>query len=170
VVSGYILEEKFRPNIKAIFGVVYDLDPEEIRTASLKEDLKQATDLVLPDGTAIGCRLRRSVIAIRFQHQFLLRAELPTGSKTELDKILSGYGDIYFYGFIDKLEKEIESWFIGDLDVFREVYDTVRPLAQGVTDSNGVRGLAFPLLNFPPEFIIDFNNHGYAKRTKEEAI
>ena len=41
---------------------------------------------------------------------------------TEIDKILKGYVDYFFFGFIDEKERKIIQWFLGDLSIFRMLY------------------------------------------------
>jgi hypothetical protein len=54
----------------------------------------------------------------RYPDQFTLRSRLDSGTKTELAKILEGFGDWMFYGFSDG-EMAIRRWYLIDLHVFR---------------------------------------------------
>jgi len=54
-----------------------------------------------------------------YGHEFTIRAGRPNGTKTELTKIIEGWGDYFFYGFADEQEKELARWILGDLKVLR---------------------------------------------------
>jgi hypothetical protein len=85
-----------------------------IRLATISEDKKQNTDLVMmkADDATISCRMRRYQYLHMFGDQFTFR-------KTEVAKMLAGYGDLFFYGFADLYGHEIERWAILDLDHLR---------------------------------------------------
>ena len=50
---------------------------------------------------AIGVRVRRPGYAERFPGQFTIRSHRESGAKTELRKIVEGWGDWLFYGHAD---------------------------------------------------------------------
>lgn len=74
--------------------------------------------MVLTLGPArIACRIRDDSYRARYGHEFTLRSSLPSGGRTELSKVIEGWGDYFFYGFAD--ENRLTQWFIGDLKAFR---------------------------------------------------
>ena len=69
-----------------------------VRIASSYQDVKQATDMLLTVSgqRTVAVRLRRAQYSYR---DLTIRASRVSGTRTELDKIRSGYGDIYLYGW-----------------------------------------------------------------------
>lgn len=88
-----------------------------VEVASFALDVKQATDMLLTvtGRKNIAVRLRRASYQWR---DLTIRASRASGVKTELDKIRSGYGDIYLYGWT--LELQIQEWMLVDLNRLRK--------------------------------------------------
>lgn len=89
------------------------------------KDMKQATDIVFKTGTAdldIAVRLRSKKYYETNSGEFTLRDKRPNTDESELKKILSGYGDYLFYGFMSEAEHKIMYYNILNLDVFRKWY------------------------------------------------
>jgi hypothetical protein len=109
--------DKFLPEIKRILGEFLLTEPE------VEEDELRNTDLTVlkMDTVRIGCRVRRHKF-LKYKNDFTIRAGRPNGNKTELSKIIEGWGDYLFYGFCDEHEERLSYWFIGDLKVFRLWY------------------------------------------------
>ena len=59
----------------------------------------------------------RAGYADKYGHEFTIRSSRRNGCKTELAKILEGFGDWMFYGH--ECGRTIFPWFILDLDAFR---------------------------------------------------
>ena len=55
----------------------------------------------------------------QYGSEFTIRAGRPSGAKTELTKIIEGWGDYFFYGFADPTEIYLAQWLIGSLNAFR---------------------------------------------------
>ena len=112
--------DKFMPEIKRL---CQEYIPIDIQIASPFEDKKHATDLLIPD-IRIGCRVRRNKYHRRYNGQFTIRCELPSENETEIDKIMEGWGDYYFFGFSNYKDNGngFVSWIIFNLDVFRQMY------------------------------------------------
>jgi len=141
--------------------------------ASPEADYYEATDMVVmavnPD-LKLACRVRRNNIYRSFPGDFTIRNH---GTVTELEKIVDkGYGNYYLYAFADKSDRDLVSWFVGDLDVFRREYKhAVRVKALGfehemrkiewseVVPPGRTPFLAFKVETFLPEFIIASYNH-----------
>ena len=109
--------DKFLPNIKPILGTHFIAEPP------IEEDQDHNTDLMVlkMDSIRFGCRIRRYKYYNneQYRNQFTIRANLPSGGKTELNKIVAGWGDYLFYGFSNAEEDDLVRWIIGDLKVFR---------------------------------------------------
>ena len=67
----------------------------------------------------IGCRVRRYQYLKQYGNEFTIRAGLPSGAKTELTKIIEGWGDYFFYGFSNEAESMLVKWSLCNLGVFR---------------------------------------------------
>jgi len=107
--------DKFLNEIKSNIGVNFI---GEIKN----EDCFRNTDLIVLKMEAVrfACRIRRFDYNYeRYKNEFTIRSKRPSGNKTELRKIIEGFGDYIFYGFSDQQDSNLKSWFIGDLSVFR---------------------------------------------------
>lgn len=70
----------------------------KFRYADMKEDMTQATDMVITvKDAAIAIRLRRESCRYR---DLTIRATSRGGYDCELDKLRKGWGDWYFYGWV----------------------------------------------------------------------
>ena len=92
--------DRFLPEIKRILGEHLIGEPPE------EEDQEHNTDLMVlkMDAVRVACRVRRNQYIDRYGDEFTIRAGRPNGSKTELTKIVEGWGDYFFYGFSDENE------------------------------------------------------------------
>lgn len=155
-VKDRIWTEKFVKQIKAILGIYLLGQVEE-------EDVSRNTDLIVLkfEPVRIACRVRRYEYFLRYPDEFTIRTYRPSGTKTELQKIIEGWGDYYFYGFSDKDEEKLIKWYLLDLHVFRswfvkELYQN-KGLIPGIKKSNIDNSsdfLAFKFNWFPKEFIV----------------
>lgn len=110
--------DRFLPEIKRAVGETL------IGAAPVEEDAERNTDLIVLrlDAVRVACRVRKHSYLDRYGSQFTIRVARPSGNKTELEKIVEGWGDYIFYGFADEAEKTLIRWIIGDLHVFRGWY------------------------------------------------
>jgi hypothetical protein len=110
--------DRFMPEIKAVLGMHLLGEPPQ------EEDALRATDLIVLRMSAvrIGVRMRKKQYATneRYLSEFTIRSERGSGSKTELRKIISGFGDFLFYGFEHQDGDRLGRWSLLDLNVFRE--------------------------------------------------
>ena len=106
--------DRFLPEIKRNLGEVLIGEPP------VAEDQERNTDLIVlkMDAVRIACRVRRNKF-ISYKEEFTIRSGRPSGKKTELAKIIEGWGDYFFYGICDEEEKHLEFWLIGSLNAFR---------------------------------------------------
>ena len=108
----------------------------------------------------VGCRVRKPQYIIKYWDEFTIRSARTRGVKTELAKIMEGWGDYFFYGFSDEDESALASWVLGDLKVFRlwfhrQVVST--KVVPGIEipnhdDSSSFR--AFCLSDMPSDFVV----------------
>jgi hypothetical protein len=92
--------DKFLRDIKRILGEHLIGEPP------MEEDAERNTDLIVlrMDAVRIGCRVRKHKYRDSYQDEFTIRAGRPSGVKTELAKIIEGWGDYFFYGFSNEDE------------------------------------------------------------------
>ena len=82
------------------------------------------------------------------------------GTETELQKILSGWGDYILYAVSDRSGQDFFSWFLGDLNVFRDYwtwYEKRYKFPPGILKRTKDRKTAFyvvKLEDLPKQFII----------------
>lgn len=156
--------DKFLPEIKSILGVHLIGEPP------IEEDAERNTDLMVlrMDAVRIGCRVRKHKYAASYPDDFTMRSGRPSGAKTELTKVIEGWGDYFFYGFSDPLEQSLAGWILGDLRVFRLWFATsLSAMAAG--QAPGVHKInrdgsssfrVFSVNDLPPEFIVGRSDSG----------
>ena len=88
-VDDFDWQKQFVPTIKAIVG------PRLLDIAPLELDVSEATDMLIlrARDMRIGCRLCRPGYAERFPFEFTIRSMRNSDAKTELEKIIEGWGD-----------------------------------------------------------------------------
>lgn len=150
--------DRFLPQIKGILGQHLIGEP------AAEEDAERNTDLIVlrMEAVRIACRVRRAAYLPRYGCEFTIRAGRPSGVKTELAKVIEGWGDYLFYGFADEAEARLSQWALADLRVFRLAY--MRRLAgmdagqvPGMAKANGDGSSSFAVFRwdeFPPGFVI----------------
>lgn len=106
--------DQYLPAVRAIVG------PLLLIPAPLERDQTEATDLIVMRARdmTIGVRLRRPGYAGRYPGQFTIRSNRGSGTKTELAKIVEGWGDWLFYGHSDG-DAGISEWTLVDLHHLR---------------------------------------------------
>jgi len=146
----------FLPKIKMICGLYLTGEPPE------EEDMERNTDLIVLNmmPLRIGCRIRRFSYFFKYKDDFTIRSDRPSKSKSELAKIIEGYGDYFFYGFSNHDETNLCAWKLCKFSVFRLWF--MRKLAKGekgfytkhknIDDSSEF--YSFKWNDLPPEFII----------------
>jgi hypothetical protein len=103
--------------VKQILGLVFFGEPP------IEEDQERNTDLMVLKlkGTSkvsdfrIAVRIRKFKYYSKYKNEFTIRSSRPSGVKTELEKILDGWGAYYFYGFANELETGIYCYTLADL-------------------------------------------------------
>lgn len=146
---------RYHDEIKAVLGLNF------FKQASIEEDMKRNTDFTLMETERgrYACRVRSYEYYKRYKNEFTIRARTKFNQKTEIDKILEGWGDYFFYAFESENQNSILAYTVSDLDVFRKTYKYA--LADGnkigtyKDNHDGTGFLAFRWSNFPAEFVID---------------
>jgi hypothetical protein len=107
--------DRFIPHIKKIVG------PLLLEEAPVDLDRTQATDLIVfrARDLRIAARIRRPGFFPQFGAEFTLRCARDNGVKTELAKVIEGWGDWFLYGHSDSAEACVEHWMTVDLSAFR---------------------------------------------------
>jgi len=107
--------DRFLPEIKRALGECLISEPP------VEDDAERNTDLMVLrlDAVRIACRIRKHEYLSKYGNEFTIRTGRPSGVKTELTKIVEGWGNYLFYGFSDECEKSLSQWIVGDLNAFR---------------------------------------------------
>lgn len=107
--------DRFLPEIKKILGLHLIGEPP------MEEDCERNTDLMVlkMDPVRIACRIRKCKYYDKYPNDITIRCSRPSGTKTELAKIIEGWGDYFFYGFCDSGECFLIDWRLCDLKAFR---------------------------------------------------
>lgn len=142
--------DKYLDQIKGIVG------KHLLSIGTFEEDTKENTDLkvLVTDSKRIACRVRR-FSHLRYHAEFTIRS-WNKGHKTELQKVLEGWGDWMFYGFENQEGSRILCCRILDLDVFRKHF----PLLIGnnglktTPNGDGTKFAAFGIRDFPKDMVI----------------
>lgn len=118
--------DRFLFEIKGILGQHLIGEPPQ------EEDAERNTDLIVlrMEAVRIGCRVRRHEFLAKYPGEFTIRASRPSGNKTELAKIIEGWGNYFFYGFCDEAEEALAAWTLLDLNAFR-LWHSCRLVALG---------------------------------------
>lgn len=149
--------DKFIPEIKQILGLHLIGEPP------IEEDQQRNTDLVVlkMEAVRIGCRMRKHEYHKTYPNDITIRAGRPSGMKTELTKIIEGWGDYFFYGFEGEDGISILAWTLGDLNVFRLWFNREIIRLKGNVPGNLKENkdksssfLTFQKNNLPTDFII----------------
>lgn len=151
---GYEVDRRwsdaFIPAIKKIVG------PLLLEESSFEVDTKQAADLVILNARdkTIAARVRRTGYADRYPYEFTIRAKRDTGAKTELEKIVDGFGDWMFYGHADKNGVDVSRWMVIDLSGLRAALIRQKAPYQKQSNGDGTHFIAFDIRKLPESCLI----------------
>lgn len=158
--------DRFLPEIKSILGQHLISEP------AIQEDMYHNTDLVVLklEAVRVGCRIRRpfnskgDYVYPKYKDEFTIRSDRPSGNKTELAKIIEGWGNFFFYGWADDDEKCLQLWHLCDLNVFRLSFNYYLVKNQGTIMGNTFKNIdkgesssefrVFRFDQFPASFIV----------------
>lgn len=139
------------PKVRQLVG------PHLLVDAPFEVDAKQAADLIVlrARDMTIGCRIRRPGYAERYPYEFTIRAGRDSGAKTELAKIIEGWGDWLFYGHADDFPPNpgISRWMLVDLHAWRAhaIMANGKRLGRPMDNGDGTRFVAYDVTAFGPE-------------------
>lgn len=155
VARDWTWSDRFVPHVQVILASL--LSP----AAPLSQDREEATDfLVFQTSSArVACRVRRWPGEKWFEvnrNEITIRAVRGNGVETELDKILSGFGDFLFYAIANQTENDFASWTLCNLSVFRDlVHHTERIPGHLKWNRDGSSAfLIIPLAEMPSSFVV----------------
>jgi hypothetical protein len=110
------------PQVKSLVGT-YLID-----ISNFRQDTSENTDLIVlrsHQDLRIAARVRRPPqdanginYAERYPYDFTIRAKRESGAKTELSKVIDGWGDWMFYSHCNQ-DNKIFLWWLLDLKSFR---------------------------------------------------
>ena len=153
--SDFEWQATFIPEIKQVLASIF------LGTVPVEEDRMLHGGLIVLrlDPVWVACRVRSFAYLQLYPDQFTLRESRPSGVPTDIHKVLSGWGNYYFYSFAKQDSSGLAAWFLGDLNVFRAWYSQV--LAQtgqppGIlkVNADGTTFRAYDIGALPPEFVV----------------
>jgi hypothetical protein len=105
--------DKWIPKLKELIG------PHLMSPSSFEADTEQAADLVILKARDmhIAARVRRFGYYAEFPNDFTIRSHRESGVKTELRKIVEGWGDWFFYGH--EYYDDLWPWWLINLEALR---------------------------------------------------
>ena len=110
--------DRFLPQIKQILGLhLIDEPPVE-------EDMRHNTDLIVLrlDAVRVACRVRKYQYYLEYTDEFTVRERRPSGERTELAKIIQGWGDYMLYGFADAFSFTEDARFLATAQACADYY------------------------------------------------
>ena len=148
--------DKFLGEIKQICGLYL------IGEAPIEEDQQRNTDLIVlkMEPLRIACRVRRNEFYGQRSNEITIRSGRPSGVKTELMKIISGWGNYMFYGFSNREETGLIAWKLCSLNCFRLWFGKElckyesSPWNTEIKNSDGSIFRAFNTNRMPEDFIV----------------
>lgn len=148
-------QARFMPEVTAV------LARHLIVEAPYEEDAFRNTDLMVlgANSLRVACRIRKHKYFASYGDEFTLRCGRPSGVKTELVKVIEGWGDYLFYGFSSPDEQSLAGWFLGDLAVFRlwhsrALRDHCTP-GRSRVNGDQTQFQVYRLGDLPSEFVVD---------------
>lgn len=114
------LERKFINDIKSIVYQNISNLPKNcfvVNESSEIEDTKLSFDLYFRADIQISVRIRS--FKYRNYNDITIRSRAKNGGLTEIDKLIDGKGQIYFYGVLSENEEKIIKYILFDIDKIR---------------------------------------------------
>ena len=140
----------FIPAIKKIVG------PLLLEESSFEVDTQQSADLVVINARdkTIACRVRRAGYADQYGYEFTIRSQLDSGAKTELAKIIDGFGDWMFYGHAAEDGINVSRWMVISLPALRASIIRKQATAHKRSNRDGTHFVAFDVRELPDACIV----------------
>jgi hypothetical protein len=155
--SGYQADREWSdgllPALRHIVG------PLLVEPSTLVQDREQAADLTVftARSLTIACRVRRPGYSDSYPWDFTIRARRNNGVKTELAKIVDGWGDWFLYGHADQDGFNLARWMVLDLNVFRSALIRSTKIRERPEIRNPDRSttfVAYDVREFPQDIVI----------------
>lgn len=154
--------DQYLPVIRGIVG------PHLLVPSPLDVDTKEAADLIVlrARDMTVACRVRRAGYESRYPWEFTIRGQRDSGAKTELAKVMEGWGDWMLYAHAGERQGTLSKWFLIDLHVLRaEMARDAWRAASGkpqrhagsmrlIPNGDGTHFAAFDVRRFPQELIV----------------
>lgn len=154
--------DRYLPIMRILIG------PHLLTPSPLEVDTKQAADLIVLRGRdmTIACRIRRHGYADRYPWDITIRSKRDSGARTELEKIVEGWADWFFYGHAALDHGALDRWVLLDLSLFRREFireglrqalgmqPRMGPVAKRQRNGDGTHFVAFDIRRFPSETVI----------------
>ncbi len=140
--------DKFMQKLQMVAGLLIT------SPAPVADDAFKNTDMIVlvARSVRIACRIRRYEFYKSFPHDFTIRSARDTGTKTELSKILDGWGDYLIYGFSNQAETNLEAWRVINLEAFRQNFKSL-PYST-LSNGDGTHFCAFDVRRMPPGIVV----------------
>ena len=114
-------EVKFKDEILSILKenhILASFMNYELKHSSEHEDQKLSYDMIFHGKVEISIRIRRNEY-LRYK-DFTIRTRSKNGYECEIDKLINGKGNIYFYGWMCKDQISLVDWIIVDINKIRQ--------------------------------------------------
>jgi hypothetical protein len=160
-----IWSDRFIPHICEIVG------PRMLEPSSISVDQNRVADLIIVNAKptmTIACRVRRPGYAERFPWDFTLRSKLDSGAKTELDKIIEGFGDWMLYGHAGDYSR-LARWLLIDLRALRAAMISPEHNPRSLRhtpNGDGTYFVSYNVRTLPPSVVID-SSHLIPRRSAD---
>ena len=130
-----VWSDRFGSYVRGLLGQQF------FKPAADWQDQREATDfdfVLTMSRITVACRLRTIGYLARFPYDVTVRATRPSGTPTELDKILAGFASHMLYGFGDDTgdRPRIPRWIILSMDAFRLAYPELTSVKQANSDGS----------------------------------
>ena len=173
--AGWVRDKAFADQFVPVIKVA--LATYLIQEATVEDDQQRCTDLVLrADSARIGCRVRepRPEWWNENRGEITIRLSRPTGAKTELRKIMEGWGDLFFYAQAngtdrDHVDGTLSSWSLCSLPKFRELF-VKQPRGEAYVVRKNPDGTIFAVFDIKRKFnkiiVAGYNLHPWGDHDK----
>lgn len=150
-------EKKFKDKIDSI---VQENIPYESKLSTYKEDTNESFDLIYSlKGLCVSVRIRKYTYFI--QHKdFTIRSRSRKGDYCELDKLVDGKSDWYFYGWENKDRTDLIGWILIDINDIR--HDLLkRKKRNAIPNVDGTYFISFTIDELEKDYnaLIDCSNN-----------
>lgn len=149
-------------------AIRYIVGPHLLMPSPLEVDTKEAADLIVlrARDMTVACRVRRHGYEDRYPWEFTIRSHRDSGARTELAKIVEGWGDWMLYAHASEVPGTLSKWFLIDLhewraELQRDAWRAAnnKPLRHGhslrnISNGDGTHFVAFDVRRFPEKLLI----------------